>query len=274
MDASIYQIPGDNAITLSDELAREIKSRFQKDRDNRFKLFLLSHGIRQKYLDPITNEYPKEFHEWYEASGVSKLFGKLSNFSKYAAAGEVIEYVATKTRMPDEELAKLPVSLRALYEISLILKLDEEVFKACLHFTPTRKTLDAPKHEWKTKDTDPLIHPEASSLELASWRKRWETPIKQKEEDKFRRNVKLLTVSVSQDLFAFDESGKTGVVDMEQVQDLLTQIQALFSKSNEKQFKLETQIERITEKYASEKEKADPANALKSLKKSRADDYK
>lgn len=274
MDASSYKIPGDNTITLSDELAREIKSRFQKDRDNRFKLFLLSHGIRQKYLDPITNEYSKEFHEWYEASGVSNLFGKLGNFTKYASAGEVVEFVATKTRDPDIELAKLPVSLRALYEISLILKHDEEAFKTCLRFTPTRQTLDAPKHEWKTKGTDPLIHPDASSLKLAAWRKRWEDPENRKEEDKFRRNVKLLTVSVSEDLFAFDESGKTGVVDMEQVQDLLTQIQALFSKSNEKQFKLETQIERITEKYASEKEKADPASALKAPKKSRADDYK
>jgi len=274
MDASAYQIPGDNTITLSEDLAREIKARFQKDRDNRFKLFLLSQGIREKYLDPITNDYPKEFHDWYETSGVRELFGKLGNFSKYAAAGEVVEYVATKTRKPDEDLSKLPVSLRALYEISLILKLDEDVFKTCLRFTPTRKTIDAPKHEWKTKDTAPLIHPNVSSLELALWRKRWEAPAKQKEEDKFRRNVKLLTVSVSEDIFAFDEGGKSGVVDMEQVQDLLSQIQALFSKSNEKQFKLETQIERIAEKYASEKEKADPANALKSPKKSRADDYK
>lgn len=274
MDASTYKIPGDNVITLSDELAREIKSRFQKDRDNRFKLFLLSYGIRQKYLDPFTNEYPKEFHDWYDASGVRELFGKLGNFTKYASAGEVVEFVATKTRKPAEELAKLPVSLRALYEVSLILKLDEDVFKTCLRFTPTRKTLDAPKHEWRTKGTDPLIHPDVSSLELASWRKRWESPEQKKEEDKYRRTVKLLTVTVSEDIFSFDASGKTGVVDLEQVQGLLNQIEALFTKSNEKQFKLETQIDKISEKYVSAKEKADPANALKSPKKSRADDYK
>lgn len=274
MDASAYKMPGDNVITLSDELAREIKSRFQKDRDNRFKLFLLSYGIRQKYLDPVTNDYSSEFHDWYANSGVSDLFGKLSNFTKYASAGEVVKYVATQTRNPADDLARLPVSLRALYEASLILKLDEDVFKTCLRFTPSRKSLDAPKHEWKTKNTEPLIRPDTSSLELAAWRKRWLEPETHKEEDKFRRNVKLLTVSVSDDIFSFDAGGKTGVVDMEQVQNLLSQIQALFTKSNEKQFKLETQIERIAEKYASEKEKADPAIALRAPKKRRADDYK
>ena len=47
MDVSIYKVPGDNAITLSDELAKEIKLRFKRDRDNRFKLFVLSHGIQK-----------------------------------------------------------------------------------------------------------------------------------------------------------------------------------------------------------------------------------
>lgn len=274
MDISTYRMPGDNAITLSDELAKEIKSRFQRDRDNRFKLFVLSHGIRKKYLDPVSNDYSQEFHEWYATSGVGDLFGKLANFTKYASAGEVVEYVATKTRKPVEDLAKLPVSLRALYEVSLILKLDADVFKTCLRFTPTRKTIGAPKHEWKTKNTDPLIHPDVSSIALAAWRKRWEEPENHKEEDKYRRNVKLLTVSVSEDIFAFDAGGKRGVVDLEQVNSLLSQIQALFSKSNEKQFKLETQIERIVEKYETERDKADPINALKGSKNRRADDYK
>lgn len=274
MDVSTYKMPGDNAITLSDELAKEIKSRFQRDRDNRFKLFVLSHGIRKKYLDPVSNDYSQEFHDWYETSGVGDLFGKLANFTKYASAGEVVEHVASKSRKPAEDLAKLPVSLRALYEAFLILKLDEHVFKTCLRFTPTRKTVDTPKHEWKTKNTDPLIHPDVSSIALAAWRKRWEDPENQKEEDRYRRNVKLLTVSISEDIFAFDAGGKTGIVDLEEVKSLLSQIQSLFSKSNEKQFKLETQIERIVEKYEKEKDKADPVNALKTSKKRRADDYK
>ena len=275
MDTSTFQLPGDNVVTLSDELTKEIKRRFSRDRDNRFKLFLLSQGIRQKYLDPISNEYSKEFHDWYANSGVAELFGKLPNFTRYAAAGEAIEFVVNQTSNPKKYLAQLPTSMNALYEISQIIRLDTEAFKVCLHFTPTRKTIYAPKHEWKTKNTSQLIQPSVTAKDLVAWRKRWEEPETHKEEDKYRRNVKLLTISVSEDIFGFDDVGnKTGVVDMEQVQNLLGQIETLFSKDTEKQFKLETQLERIKEKYEAEREKRDPAKALKSTSKSRADDYK
>ena len=275
MDAEPYQLPGDNAVTISDELTKEIKRRFERDRDNRFKLFLLSQGIRAKYLDPVTNEYSDEFHEWYAQSGVQQLYGKLPNFTRYAAAGEVIAYVATQTAKPKKYLAQLPTSMNALYEISQIIKLDAEAFKVCLHFTPTRKTLTDPKHEWKTKGTEPLIQPSVTAKDLAAWRKRWEEPEQLKEEDKYRRTVRLLTVSISEDIFGFDDVGnKIGSVDMEQVQALIDQISAHFSKENEKQFLLETQLDRIKERYDSEREKRDPALQLKAGRKSRADDYK
>ena len=274
MDASTYQLPGHNAVTLSDELTKEIRLRFKRDRDNRFKLFLLSQGIRQRYLDPVSNEYPPEFHDWYANSGVAELFGKLPNFTRYAAAGEAIDYVAKETAKPKKYLAQLPTSMNALYEVAQIIKLDAEAFTVCLHFTPSRKTLDAPKHEWRTKNTSPLIQPSTTAKELSAWRKRWEEPEQNKEEDKYRRNVNLLTVSISEDIFGFDDVGnKTGIVDMEHVQSLLGQIEALFSKSNEKQFKLDTKIDRIKEKYQNERDKRDPSVVLKSAKKSRSDDY-
>lgn len=275
MDLSNFQSPGDNTVTLSEGLATDLKKLFRKDRENRFRLFLLCHGIRQKYLDPVRNDYAKEFHDWYSSSGVAELFGKLPNFTKYAAAGEVVDFVATKTTNPTKYLKQLPTSTRALYEVFQIMKLDEEAFHVCLNFTPTRKHFDAPKYEWKTKGTSPLIHPTASSLDLAAWRKRWEAPVKDKVEDKFRRNVRLLTISVSEDIFEFDPVGnKVGVVDMSEVKALLSQIEALFSQDNEKQFKLETQIDRIAEKYRSEQEKHDPHNVLKSTKQNRAEKYK
>lgn len=275
MDSTKFSVPGDNAVTISQDLVSEIRRRFRSDRDNKFKLYLLSSGMRAKYLDSKTNLYVDEFREWFEGSGVSELFGSLSNFTKYAAAGDVIDYVANQTAKPSTYLAQLPVSLRALYEIYQIIKLDEEAFRVCFHFTPTRPRVGAPKHEWITKNTSSLIHPHASSVKLAAWRQRWENPeSNKKDQDKYRRNVKLLTVSVSEDIFSFDASGKQGVVDLEEVQSLLAQIQALFSKNNEKQFRLETQIERIEERYTAARDKADPAKALKSPKKDRADDYK
>jgi hypothetical protein len=199
----------------------------------------------------------------------------LPNFTKHAAAGELVDFVARKTKNPTRYLQQLPTSTRALYEVFQIIKVDEEVFHVCLHFTPTRKKLGDPKHEWKTKGTSPLIHPTASSLELSAWRKRWEVPEKDKAEDKYQRNVKLLTISVSDEIFGFDAVGnKIGVVDLEQVRALLAQIEALFSKDNERQFKLETQIERIASKYQEEQQKRDPTNVLKASKQNRAEKYK
>ena len=80
--------------------------------------------------------------------------------------------------------------------------------------------------------------------------------------------MKLLTVSVSQDIFSFDEVGnKTGEVDIDELQDLIAKIQKMFSADNEKQFLLETEIDRISEKYSAEKDKNDPLVILQKTPK-------
>jgi len=260
--------PGANAVALSNALARKIKTHFKKDRDNRFELFLLSNAIREKYLDKKSNEYSVDFIDFYEQYKLEEVYGKLANFTKYASAGSVIEYVKSNTTAPNKYLAQLPVGTNALYEISLIIKLDEEALRACWHFTPRRKSKAAKKHEWITSGTKPLIRPDVTFAELSAWRKRWEEPEREEaEQDKYQRNVKLLTLSVSQDIFKFDAVGnKEGIVDLEEVLSLLGKVQALLNKDNEKQFRLESQIERIQERYAAAKEKNDPNIVLKGKK--------
>ena len=259
--------PGANAVTLSNALAQKIKRHFKKDKDNRFELFLLSHAIREKYLDKKSNEYSVDFIDFYEQYKLEEVYGTLANFTKYAAAGSVIEYVK-KTRNSEQNLNKLPVGANTLYEISLIIKLDEEALRACWHFTPRRKSKTAKKHEWITSGTKPLIRPDVTVREISAWRKAWEEPEKEKaEQDKYHRNVKLLTLSISEDIFKFDAVGnKEGVVDLEEVLSLLGKVQALLNKDNEKQFRLESQIERIQERYAAAKEKNDPNIVLKRKK--------
>jgi len=259
--------PGANAVALSNALAQKIKRHFKKDKDNRFELFLLSHAIREKYLDKKSNEYSVDFIDFYEQYKLEEVYGTLANFTKYAAAGSVIEYVK-KTRNSEQNLNKLPVGANTLYEISLIIKLDEEALRACWHFTPRRKSKTAKKHEWITSGTKPLIRPDVTVREISAWRKAWEEPEKEKaEQDKYHRNVKLLTLSISEDIFKFDAVGnKEGVVDLEEVLSLLGKVQALLNKDNEKQFRLESQIERIQERYAAAKEKNDPNIVLKRKK--------
>ena len=153
MDANDYRLPGSNRITFSNQLADEIRERFAADRDNRFQLFLLAAGLRKKYLNKKTKEYDKGFLDWLKAEQLEELFGSLANFTKYAAAGDVVDYVASKTSNPVKSLKQLPLSIGALYEISQILtgKKGKDTFKLCLNFTASRKSLSEPRYEWKTK---------------------------------------------------------------------------------------------------------------------------
>ena len=266
--------PGDNMVSLSASLVKQIKRHFKKDRDNRFELFLLSHAIREKYLDQVTGDYSDEFKHFYKQHDLTEVYGSLANFTKYASAGSVIEYVKSNTSNPAKYLSQLPVGTNALYEISLIIKLDQEAFKACWHMTPRRKTKDAKKHEWISSGTSPLITPHVTVNELSSWRKQWEEPEQAKaDEDKYKRKVKLLTLSISEDIFKFDAVGnKVGAVDLDEVMALLEQVQALLNKDNEPKFRLDSQLDKIQERYSAAKEKNDPNKVLSG--KSKGSSYK
>lgn len=274
-----FTIPGANRVTLSSSLASELKSHKQKSRDHMFELYLLAAGIRDQYLNTKNGHYSDDFTKWYQSENLKEVFGELSNFTKYALCGTAISYVATKTENPKEYLKQLPVSLTALYEVHHIASRHPDTLPVCFYFTPQRKSLTAPKHKWITKNTEALIHPEVAARDLKNWIDAWENPKQAtlvKPKDKYKRTVKLLTISVSEDIFGFDEVGnKTGAVDMPELHSLVAQIQTLFSKSNEKQFLLETEIDDITEKYVAKKDKLDPEKTIKALvKNNRATSYK
>ena len=61
MTKSDYRIHGSNRATLGNELVQEIRQQFQDDRENRFQLYLLSSGIRRKYLGKKSGNYSDEF---------------------------------------------------------------------------------------------------------------------------------------------------------------------------------------------------------------------
>jgi hypothetical protein len=274
-----FTIPGSNRVALSPSLASELKLHKQKSRDHMFELYLLAAGIRDQYLNPKNGNYSDDFTTWYRHESLKDVFGELPNFTKYAFCGNVISFVALNSEYSKDYLNQLPVSLTALYEVHHIATRHPEALKVCFHFTPRRKSLSAPKPKWVTKNTEALIHPEVAARDLKNWIDAWEDPKQAalvKPKDKFRRTVKLLTVSVSEDIFGFDEVGnKTGTVDLPELHSLLAQLQTMFSKHNEKQFLLETEIDAISEKYIAKKDKLDPAKNIKSLvKTNRARSYK
>lgn len=184
-----YKIPGDNRISLSKDLEKEIKERFKNDRENKFQIFLICSGIRRKYLDTKKNSYKPVFEEWYRESGMNDVFGSLPNFTKYAGCGEVVNYVGTKTSNPEKYLLKLPLSVGTLYEISKLLKQDEDLFNVLLHYTPKRKNITDEKHEWVTK-RPPLINPKITEEKVRLWKMKWDNPPPPKQKRTDKRTLK------------------------------------------------------------------------------------
>ena len=267
-----YRIPGSNQITLSNELADEIRERFQIDRDNRFQLFLLAAGLRKKYLDEKTNQYADEFNDWFNTQELKGLFGSLANFTKYASAGDVVAYTAKNTSNPDKFLKQLPVSIGALYEISQILtdKDGKELFRRCLHFTTTRKSIDEPKHDWKDSGV-PLIRADISEAKIRQWRKDWENPPQPKVRDS--RRIPLLDIHIHGSIFNFNKKtgdrAETSRIDLPEVEEIVAEIRTLVAKLDPAAIKLEDNMDYITEHYIKRRDEADPARNLLPAKKSK-----
>jgi hypothetical protein len=64
-------------------------------------------------------------------------------------------------------------------------------------------------------------------------------------------------------MLSYAVGNKAGVIDLEEVIFLLDKVQALLNKDNEKKFRLDSQIEKIQDRYTTAKEKNDPNTVLK-----------
>jgi len=253
-----YQIRGGNQIILSDELVREIEDRYQRSREDRFQLYLLSSALRNKYLNKKTNTYEEEFQTWYTSNGLTKIFGQLPNFTKYCGGGDVINWVGTKTSDPQKYLAQLPLSVGALYELSIILKSDEDLFPLLLQFTPSRKSLDEPKYDWGTKKP-PLISNDATEQKLRNWRRKWDSPPPPKVKRSDKRTLKFVEITCNGELLDFHRKTgeKIGVLDLDDVDQFLVKLRALFDEHTNIKFKLTDHMDYLTNAYFKRKDSFD-----------------
>ncbi len=283
-DPSDYKIPGSNALTLSPELARDIKERFSRDRDNRFHIFLIAAGMRKKYLVKSENKkdaYSSEFRMWYTDNGMPKLFGQLeSSFVKYAAAGAVIQFVADGGYLNSEDrlveygpidtspyLDALPVTVTALYELSLIKeKIDGKTFRALFTCKPTRKSLNQNLSSSQTDEKHPVIHPHATASELALWLKNWGDPPQPTLPRSDKRTLMLAAITVSGELFDFAKDGEhIGKVKLEEVKDCINRLRDLVSELNmgDQRFLVLDNFDYLDLGYTSREERAQPEAKVK-----------
>ena len=282
LEVSDFVIPGANAMTLGAELAASIKERFSKDRDNRFQIYTTAAGLRKQHLDPATKAYSNEFVAWYDRNGMKKLFGEMSaSFSRYAAAGELVDWVATYQDPIETETHKehgkllpenylqdcrlkrlemLPVGRSALYELYLILKQEgEQVFSLLFSFNVSRTRSDQTEPEQWAKDGDPFINPLLSESQARSWRVRWQSPPQPKQKRTDKRTLVLGVITAHGSLFDFDK--KTGEktpdsLDLDQVLEFERKLNALFPDPDNNPFKFIPNMEYLTNGYNHRKEQA------------------
>jgi len=273
-DPSQYRIPGSNAVALSPALAKEIRQRFRDDRDNRFRIYLLAAGLRDRYLDKKTKAYSQEFRDWYQQEGMEKRFGKLeSSFVRYASAGTVIDHVANPTiedlpagvqpEDPTPRLEQLPLSVGTLYELSKVLADAPEAFDLCFTYKPRRADIATPRVHWETRGPA-LINPEVSEAEVKKWRKDWMEPPVPKTPRKDKRTLLCAAITVSGELFDFDRKTgeKIGGVDLPDVEAFLEKLNALFAEEFAVQFKLMDNMDYLTNGYITRRDRADPARKI------------
>lgn len=271
-----YQIPSGKQVLISKSLEDEIKTRFFQDRENRLQLFLLSSGIRNKYLNKKTNKYSDEFQIWYQNSGMVDLYGSIPNFTKYSSCGDVVHYVGTQTTDPEKYLKNLPLSVGSLYEISMILKMGEDLFKICLQFTPSRKSVDEAKYEWTT-NRPALISKNSSELKIRTWRRKWENPPPPRVKRTDKRTLPFITITCSGELFDFDKKtgDKIGVLDLDEVELFFKKLSKFFESESpsELQFRLEDHMDYLTQSYLERRKRADPGREIEKSKEKKQQKY-
>ena len=261
-------------VVLNAALIKELKDKFESERKSRFDIFILSTSIRNRYLDKKTNSYKKEFEDWFKKNKLDELYGSMSNFTKYCGCGEVINYVATKTDDPKKYLNQLPLTIGSLYELSMVLKKDIDLFKILFHFTPTRTSVDEPKVQWKTKRS-PLINSTVTEINVRKWRQKFENPPPPKVKRTDKRTLKFITISVNGELWDFDKKtgDKVGCVDLNDVEDFLKQVNGLITDKNKLQFKITDELEYLTEGYYRGKNRINPTRHIKQGKKKNTKKY-
>jgi hypothetical protein len=294
-----YALIGHNQISIADgtdaeaDLFREIESLFSKEesllqnvKDTRFRLYIIAASLRKRYWNAKTNKYDQAFHEWYGTKGrnLNRFFKTFPNFTKYAAAGDLVNYVATQSATPDDDLAKLPPSLLTLYHLhlvknGLIEQNHERVFWTLFVSTPKRKS--RPDKSIKF-DKTPLIHgervvklddgtndiqPATIAQDIIDWWSTWNNPVAtQKSKNEF--SIPVATIYAHKSLFSFNRQGDhDGTVDLADITKLMREVRSYFTTRNSAKFRIETEVADVTDRYTKRKKQKHPERKIATKKK-------
>lgn len=247
-----YQIPDIKDLELVEGLTARLKDLWGEARENSYQIYLYAAGLRNRYLDKKTNKYSDDFLQWYEAKELTKLFGKISSFTKYASAGDVVNYIGQQYKN-GKYIENIPLSRSSLYELSLLIDETTETQLEKLFFAGG-------------DDNEPLIHPSATTSDFSNYRQGVNfksTKLTKARKTKF--SIPLATIYVSRDIYKFHKiSGEhVGSVDLTDTEKLLKRMK---SGLDTKLFDVRDNLEKISTSYEKKQEKADPTRKLRVAK--------
>ena len=248
-----YQIPDIKDLDLLEGLTARLKDLWGEARQNNYQIYLYAAGLRNRYLNKKTNRYSDDFQQWYEKQELTKLFGKLPSFTKYASAGNAVNYIGQQYKT-GKYIENLPLSRNALYELSLLIDETTEAQLEKLFFTGG-------------DDNEPLIHPSATAVDFSDYRQGI-TSKSAKQLKKARRtqfSIPLATIYVHRDLYKFHKiSGDhVGLLDLTDTEKVLKRLK---SRLDTKLFDVQDNLENISSAYEKRKNKADPTRKLRAKK--------
>ena len=258
-----FRLPTKAQVELNDTLVKVIHDHHRKSREHLFHLCMIAYGLRTHNLVKAKSGaggnaqgrvYKHEFKSWYESNSLDDVYGTLANFTLYAMAGRLLEYV--RWQVAEKYIEHLPASMTALYALSQIVwaQGDKATDASRKLF---EKALIEPIQDGSKKNA--FIHPHISRKEIDGWRTKHTDKSSSKKKvasDAVNdpRTILIATVKVHEDLFKFaNVSGAKRVgPKLDDVVKLHEKIQSLIDEFNagKSRFALDSQIEEVKLAYA------------------------
>ena len=201
-------------------LDKQVRDLFSKKKESTVEICLLSAGIRNKYLTQVDGRpsYAPEFNNWIDNGGGTTQYGDRANFTKYAGAGDAINYFSNVQKPQKDNfdyVNALPLnSVSALNEVNKIISCLEGFVdhrKKPRIFTLfhgwVQRTSEDDKVGEETKKIEKLIHPQSTASDLKSWREHWVSP-EAKTKKPPVEGIKFTELRINSSLFEWNPAGK------------------------------------------------------------------
>ena len=230
-----------NTIKLDKDLAEKLIGLNDKIRRSIKELATLAADIRNQHLDATGKKYDADFQSFWKSFSMETKFGSLSNFTKYASAGDAIGLVKAQF---EEHEKSLPTTLGGLYEFS---QLTVDEIALCLENTYTRKEITSDRSKWKPPlKKKPLITPSTNASTIKAWRTNWRNP---KAPVTDLRRLKIAEIKVHGSLYDFKDGKPSGSLSIETVAEISEAIKKAVAQFPEAVIRLDLEDENLKAGY-------------------------